>query len=317
MLKRFSVIAVFIIIFSMLSGCSMSIEKDDKLNIVTTIFPSGDWIREILGDEAQNVNLTVLCDNGLDLHSYQPTADDIIAISTCDLFVYFGGESEGWVEDVLDGGVNEQMVVINLMQTPGITLFAEEESNANPHEHEGGEHPHDEHIWLSLSRAQTLCDYIAQKLGEVDTANSDIYKENVKAYSDKLQSLDTKYRKTVEETAFNTLVFADRFPFKYLLSDYEIDYYAAFEGCSSESEASFETIVFLSGKLKELGLKSVITIDGSASNIASAVISSAGGNYEVLKLDSMQSVSRDDIKNGITYISVMEENLKTIEKALN
>ena len=316
MLKKFSLIAVFIIIFSIFSGCSTSPQKDDKLNIVTTIFPSGDWISEILGDNAEKVNLTVLCDNGLDVHSYQPTADDIIAISTCDVFVYFGGESEEWVEDVLDGAVNEQMVVVNLMQTPDITLFAEE-SGTEPHEHEGGEHPHDEHIWLSLTRAQTLCDYIAQKLGEADPANADLYKENAKAYSDKLAALDTKYRESLENAVFNTLIFADRFPFKYLLSDYGIEYYAAFEGCSSESEVSFDTIVFLSGKLKELGLKSVITIDGSASNVASAVISSAEGNYTVLELDSMQSVSREDMQTEMTYISVMEENLKTIEKALN
>lgn len=318
MYKRFSLVAVFIIIFTTFVGCTAEVPKNDKLNIVTTVFPSGEWISEILGEKAENASLTILCDNGLDMHSYQPTADDIIKISTCDVFVYFGGESEKWVEDVLNQATNEEMVVVKLMETPDITLFEEADTAAVPHEHEAGEeHSHDEHIWLSLTRAQTLCSNIAEKIGEADTQNAEVYKENAKAYNLKLQELDNKYRQAVEDAEFDTLLFADRFPFRYLLADYGINYYAAFSGCSSESEASFETIVFLSDKLKELGLKSVITVDNPTSDIASTVIAAAGGNYEVLSLNSMQSVTRADIESKMTYISVMEENLEVIKKALN
>ena len=499
MKKYISLLIAAVMAICCLAGCSqknsdISTENTTELKVVTTIFPEYDWVRQIAGDQISNIDLTMLLDNGVDLHSYQPTADDIMKISDCDIFVYVGGESDEWVEDALKEAVNKDMQVINLLEVlkdtvkteeamPGVQAeeghnhgyshFADSDvqdrslsdwsgdwqsvypyildgtldqvmekkaesgrktaeeykesyiasyetdiekisidgnmitytrkdgtstatydsegfyirhkddgskqvrykyqkasgdadaptyivfsdhniSSAEPeHFHlyfgedgfdslvEEGKHfptfypasligteiademleheekEYDEHVWLSLKNAETLCKAIAEALEKADPANKDMYDANLTAYEEKLASLDTSYQNAVKDAPQKTLLFGDRFPFRYLVDDYGLSYYAAFAGCSAESEASFETISFLAEKVDELGLKYVMTIEKSDQKIAKTIIENTRDkNQSILALDSMQSTTSEDVANGTTYLSVMESNLNVLKKAL-
>lgn len=295
---------------------------EEAIQVVTTIFPEYDWVRQIAGEEISHIDLTMLLDNGVDLHSYQPTADDIAKISDCDLFIYVGGESDEWVEDALKEAVNKDLKVINLLEVLGDGVKEEEiVEGMQAEEEEGEEEEHeeekDEHVWLSLKNAETLCQTISADLQEIDPENKDVYAANASVYLEKLSVLDTAYQSTVDAASQKTLLFGDRFPFRYLVDDYGLSYYAAFVGCSAETEASFETITFLAGKVDELGLHSVLTLENSNQKIAKTIIENTSGkNQEILTLDSMQSTTSADVANGTTYLSVMENNLNVLKKAL-
>lgn len=477
-------------------SANVSKEKTNKIKVVTTIFPEYDWVRQIAGNKISNINLTMLLDNGVDLHSYQPTTDDIMKISNCDLFIYVGGESDAWVEDALKEAVNKDMKVINLLDVLKDTVKTEEMmpgmQNEEGHNHgyshfadsdvkdrsltdwsgewqsvypylengdldkvmerkaengdktveeysayydkgyktevekividgknstiefvkngtvakasykykgyqiydyESGsrgvryffesiggsadapkyvqfsdhgiepgkaEHFHiyagnagfdalskemenwptyypadmtgseiaedmleheekeyDEHVWLSLKNTETLCKAIADAMEKIDPANKDTYAANLTAYEDKLSTLDTSYQDAVKKASQKTLLFGDRFPFRYLVDDYGLSYYAAFAGCSAESEASFETISFLAKKIDELGLKNIMTIEKSDQKIAKTIIKNTKDKKQnILTLDSMQSTTSDDVANGTTYLSIMENNLDVLKEAL-
>ena len=325
----------------LLAGCGKQNEQtasdETRLRVVTTIFPEYDWVREILGDKADNAEVTMLLDNGVDLHSYQPTADDIVKISECDLFIYVGGESDDWVDDALKNAANKNMKVINLLEALGDSVKTEEvvegmqeEEHDHDHDHEDAdehddakEHDHeeeaeyDEHVWLSLKNAQTLCSAISGVLQQIDPDNKDTYAANASAYIKKLSALDADYQAAVDAAACKTVLFGDRFPFRYLADDYGLRYYAAFAGCSAESEASFETISFLAGKVDELNLPCVLTIEGVQHKIAETIVrNTAAKNQKVLTMDSMQSTTSKDAANGATYLSVMEQNLSVLKEAL-
>lgn len=315
-----------------LAGCGEKnkSEKNADLSIVATIFPGYDWVREIMGDEAENADITMLMDNGTDLHSYQPTADDISKISQCDLFIYAGGESDEWVKDALKQAENKDMKVINMIEVLGDSVKTEEvvEGMESEHDHdhdEDGDHhdsdqevEYDEHTWLSLKNAEMICEAIENDLSSLDPENKDIYKKNSEEYISKLSELDSKYQKTVDDAARKTVLFGDRFPFRYLTDDYGLDYYAAFVGCSAETEASFKTVKFLAEKVDELDLPCVMTIEGSDHKIAETIIrNTADKDQKVLTMDSMQSVTVSDLKDGKTYLSVMEKNLEALKEALN
>ena len=310
-----------------LAGCGKQNDTNqtDKLSIVTTIFPEYDWVREILGDKADNAEITMLLDNGVDLHSYQPTADDIVKISDCDLFIYVGGESDEWVEDALRNAANGNMKVINLLEVLGDSVKTEEiveGMQEAEHEHEDAEeHEHeeeaDEHVWLSLKNAKMLVRVISKALQELDPDNKDIYAANADAYVKKLSALDTEYQAAVDAASNKTILFGDRFPFRYLVDDYGLRYYAAFVGCSAETEAGFETISFLAKRVDELKLPCVLTIEGAQHKIAETVVrNTTAKNQRVLTMDSMQSTTSKDVKNGTTYLSVMEKNLSVLKEAL-
>ena len=476
-------------------------KPDEKsLKIVTTIFPEYDWVHEILGDKADRAEITMLLDNGVDLHSYQPTADDIVKISDCDLFIYVGGESDGWVYDALKNATNKNMKVINLLDVLGDSVKAEEtvegmqeeehdhdhghdeeitkgdiedrtlsdfagewkslypyllngdldeycehkaeededrsttkdtylekykaswqcdadrisingetitftfadgkivsaeysyagyqpklndegkissvryqfetvDADApkyvqfNDHGHEPGEAEHfhiyfgsdsfdtlmdsknnpffvkntlsvdeildelmgheheeesDEHVWLSLKNAKVLVNAISKSLQELDPDNKDTYAANSDAYVKKLSALDADYQAAVDGATYKTVLFGDRFPFRYLVDDYGLDYYAAFVGCSAETEASFETISFLAKKADELNLPCVLTIEGTQHKIAETIVkNTTAKNQKVLTMDSMQSTTSKDVANGTTYLSIMEKNLSVLKAALH
>lgn len=303
----------------------------DSLSIVTTIFPVYEWTRNIVGE---NADIKMLIDSGVDLHSYQPSAEDILRISECDVFIYVGGESDEWVGDALGEAVNKDMVVLNLMEALG-GRAKEEESvegmQAEEHEHGNGEaheeeeemHEHeegpeyDEHIWLSLQNASVLSGVIADALSKADETNAETYRANAVAYKEKVAALDESYKEAVSEASVRTLLFGDRFPFRYMTDDYDLDYYAAFAGCSAETEASFETIAFLASKVDELGLKTIMTIEGSDRSIAESIAENTKNkNQTILALDSMQSTTAEDVDAGADYLSIMESNLEVLKQAL-
>lgn len=315
MKKIFLILAIFCALTT--SVFAAKAKKSDKLKVVTTIFPEYDWAREIIGDKASNVELTLLLGNGVDLHSYQPSIQDIVKISTADIFIYVGGESDGWVKDALKNATNKNMKVINLMETLGDKLKAEEVKEGMQAEEEEDEVEYDEHVWLSLRFAKILTTEIANALCEKDAANAAAYKANLSAFAAKLDALDAKYAAAVKAGSKNTILFGDRFPFRYFVEDYGLDYFAAFAGCSAETEASFETVIFLSKKVDELGLNSVLKIESSDGKIARTIIQNTKSkNAKVLTMDAIQSTTLKQAKAGATYLSIMEGNLKVIEEAL-
>ncbi len=333
MKKIIAAATALLVAAGMFTGCGASEKptaQGDKLKIVMTIFPEYDWTREILGDQSERAEVTMLLDNGVDLHSYQPTADDLIKIAECDLFIYVGGESDGWVESALASTSNPDRAVINLIDTLGDSVKLEEVVEGmqeTEHDHEEDEdHAHDadeqeaetdEHVWLSLRNAQAVCQKIAEKLGEIDPEHEQAYTQNALAYIDQLAALDAKYQAAVDAANNKTLVFGDRFPFRYLTEDYGLDYYAAFVGCSAETEASFETIRFLAEKTDALGLSHVLTIENPKHKIAETVVANTSDkNQQVLSMDSMQSVTSKDVAAGATYLSIMEHNLDVLTQAL-
>lgn len=294
-----------------------SFKDSDKLQIVTTIFPEYDWVREILGERSDNAEITFLLESGVDMHSFQPSVNDILKISECDMFVYAGGESDKWAQDALKEASNKDIIAVNLLDVLGDSVKEEEMLEGMEHEDEEESEP-DEHVWLSLKNAEKFCNYIAEKLAEIDPENAEIYKHNNQAYVEKLSALDEKYQREISSGKRNVLLFADRFPFRYMTDDYNISCYAAFPGCSAETQASFETITFLAGKIDELELTSVITIEGSDNKIAETLINTSKlKNQNILTLNSMQSITSEDIDKGVTYLSIMESNLETVKKALN
>ena len=304
----------------MLAGCAPKQQQNTtKLKIVATTFPQYDWIREIIGKDNTNVDLQLLMKNGGDLHSYQPTAGDIANIADANLFVYVGGESDEWVDDALKEKTNKDMKVVNMMQTLGDDIDEEEEGlekESEDHDHE--EIEYDEHVWLSLKRAQKIVKAIADELGELDSTNAKKYQENAEAYIAKLAALDKSYESTVNTVKNKTWIFADRMPFHYLAKDYGITTYAAFNGCSTETNASFATIVSLAKYADELGIKHIMTIEGSDKKLAKAVIeNTTDKNQDILTLNSLQSVSQSDIDKGLTYYGAMEENLKVLAQSFN
>ena len=337
------VLAVLLALSLLITGllpCA-ALAAASKTSVVTTIFPIYDWVRQIVGENSALVEITMLLDNGVDLHSYQPSAQDILKIATADLFVYVGGESDGWVEDVLKSANNPRLKTVNLLEALGDRVKAEEivegmehehdhedeeehdHEHEEDHDHEEHDHDHeeeeaDEHVWLSLRNAQYLVKILADSLAEADAARADSYLANAAAYNEKLAALDAEYAAAVENAAYKTILFGDRFPFRYLADDYGLTYFAAFSGCSAESEASFATIVFLAQKVDELGLPAVLTIENPKMRIAETIVSTTKAkNQKILSMDSMQGITSRDVQAGAAYLAIMENNLQVLIDALN
>lgn len=379
MKKTITLLLIAIMTVCALSGCGKTKGSDatnGKIKVVTTIFPQYDWVKQILGDKSDKVDLTLLINKGVDLHSYQPSTSDIAKISEADLFIYVGGESDEWVDAVLKQTKNKNLKVINLMDILGDNVVEEElkegmqeskhhhdedekhddakhedkhddhddhddakhedkhddhddakhedkhddhDSDDDKHHHHDGEKPeNDEHVWLSLRNAKLICGKIEEALSEIDKDNAETYKKNYENYAKKLDELDGKYKSTIESSKYKTVIFGDRFPFRYLVKDYNLDYFAAFVGCSAESEASFDTITFLANKTDALGINNILTIEGAKHKIADTIVENTKNkNQKVLTMDSMQSTTSKDIESGTSYLGIMEKNLEVLKQALN
>ncbi len=327
MKKILCVLAALLLITAALAGCksggSTPADAGGKPVIVTTVFPLYDWTRSLLGDAAEKCDLSMLMDSGVDLHSFQPTAADIMKITTCDMFIYVGGESDAWVEDVLAQAVNKDIVCVNLLETLGERAREEEdkegmEPHEEEHEEEEEEGPeYDEHIWLSLKNAAFLCEALSEKLKVLLPDDAGTVAAASEAYAGQIHALDGEYEAAVNAAEIKTLLFGDRFPFLYLTKDYGLDYFAAFRGCSAESEASFKTVAFLADKVDELGLKAVMQIETADGSIANTIINNTETkDQKVLTLNSLQSITSQDVGSGVTYLGVMQENLNVLKEAL-
>ena len=307
--KLLLILALFLLVPA-LAGCGEQ-KKADSLSVVAAIFPEYDWTREIIGD-IPGVRLHFLVDDGVDPHSFQPSVADLVTVSECDLLIYGGGESDKWLEDALKESKNIQAISL-------LALLGEQAHNEEIVEGmqvTETEEEADEHVWLSPKNASLFCTAIAEKLCELDSAHEEQYRANLAAYLEKLDALDEAYRKTVQNANKDTIVVCDRFPYRYLTEGYGLHYYAAFPGCSAETGASFETVVFLADKVKELELNALLVTEASDGRLAKTVAENAGKpSMEVLALHSMQSVSREKAAD-LSYLSVMEQNRQVLEKAL-
>lgn len=301
-----------------LVGCAIQTPTpNEKIQVVVTIFPEYDWSRELIQGVEDQYELTLLLENGVDFHNYQPTTDDMLKISTADLFIYVGGESDAWVEDTRKVVTNPNQKVCNLMEILQDQLLEEEMVEGMEEDEEEEEEAFDEHIWFSLDHAMTVCESIQDALIEIDPENKALYQENYLSYQQQLQDMKEKYETTLSSRSHNLLLFADRFPFRYLTEDYGISYYAAFKGCSAETEASFETIRFLTEQVKQNQLDYICVTESSDQKIAETIMTnSEKEDITILVFDSMQAITKQDIQNGVTYLSLFEQNLSVLTKAL-
>lgn len=302
------------------------------LRIVCTGFPQYDFVNQVLGENPAGIEVVYLLASGVDIHNYQASAEDMIKIKTSDLLLYTGGESEQWVDTLVQQTSGNRFKAMSLLEMVDakeevIVEGMEDDHDDEPHgdkteEHEDEDHPgesvYDEHVWLSLRNSVRIVDAVCGAISGIDPTHEAIYQSNAAAYTDKLNKLDSSYEQVVREAKRDCILVADRFPFRYLADDYHLTYYAAFPGCSAETEASFETVVFLAEKVGELKLPSVFITDGSNGKIARTVIDNSRQKEAVIKtLNSIQSVSADDINSGVTYLGLMEENLILLKEALN
>ncbi len=305
----------------------------DKISIVCTTFPQYDWVNNIIGKKSNRFDTTLLLNNGVDMHSYQPTIRDIAIAGSGDLFIYVGGESDTWVSDALKEAKNKDLKAINLMAVLGDSIKEEEIVEGMQegkgflgHSHKEGEEAddveeepeYDEHIWLSIRNAEVLVKNIAQEIAQLDEKNAKIYEKNAANYIKKLDKLDKQYATIIQNGKYKAILFGDRFPFRYLADDYHLKYYAAFVGCSAETMAGFETVTFLSKKVDELHLPVILTIENSDGRIAESIrTNTRTKNQQILVMNSLQSVTKEQLLDGITYLKVMRENLSVLSEALN
>ena len=292
----------------------------NKIEVVCATFPAYDWARQVVGDESDHVNITYLMGSGVDLHSFQPSVEDVARIADADLFIYVGGESDQWPADAVKAANNPQLHSLSLLEAVGDAAVEEEAvEGMQPDEDEAeGDKAYDEHVWLSLHNARAVVGALADELGAVDPDRAATYKVNAQAYADELADLDARYAEAIRNAPNNTLLFADRFPFRYLAEDYDLDYYAAFAGCSAETEASFDTVAFLAKKLDELKLNAVLVLENSDQKMAQTVIkATAKKDQKILVVDSLQSTKQEEVDAGKTYVDAMEKNLSAIVEALS
>lgn len=319
-LKRlFSLLLAGMMLLGGLSGCSAPAEQEEGLSVVATIFPQYDFARQVMGGSE---GLTMLLRPGQEVHSYEPTPQDIIAIQNCDLFIYVGGESDAWIEDVLDGMDTSDMVILSLMDV--VDPLEEDTENVleNPEEHnheEDGTHLHeeeyDEHVWTSPKNAMLITQAICDALCEIDPDNAGQYQANTADYLTQLEELDAAFREVIGDAQRDTLFFGDRFPLLYFVREYGLNYYAAFPGCASETEPSAATVAKLIDLVREEAAPVVYQIELSNGNIARSIADSSGARVETFY--TCHNITADDFNAGETYLSLMQRNVESLKEALN
>lgn len=325
--KLFILILISVLcVLTVFSSCTkpdMNAGGTDKKKIITvSVFPIYDWVREVSRGSG-GVDVRLLIDSGTDMHSYQPSAADILKITQSDMFIFVGGESDEWAKKALENDSSSKTEALAVTDALEDYLLAEEElpgiEDKHSHAHEeAGETENDEHVWLSLKNAEVFTDIIAEKLASTDPENADLYYNNAKNYVSRLSELESEYNSVVKNAKRDIIIVCDRFPFRYLTDEFSIKYYAAFSGCTSETDASFKTVSFLINKANELKTDCLITADGSDKKLARTVASCMNEkDIKILTLDSMQTVSKRDIDGGKTYLSVMRSNLETLSCALD
>ena len=282
----------------------------EGLNIVCTVFPAYDFAREIAGEKA---NVTLLVPPGSEAHSFEPTPQDIIRIENCDLLIRNGGESEAWLEEILEGREDEipSLTMMDCVET--LEEEAKEGMQGVSHDHEH-EEEYDEHVWTSPVNAELIVSALCERLTAIDPENGSFYRANWKDYVSGLQKLDAAFRETVENGKFDTLIFADRFPVRYFVEEYGLDYYAAFPGCADDTEPSAKTVAFLIDKLRSEGIPAVMYIEFSNEKMADVICEDTG--CEKLLFHSCHNVSAEQLKDGVSYLELMWGNVESLKEAL-
>lgn len=312
----------------MLTACKPQSRSEQAapLSIVVASYPEYDWLCQIIGKENSSVKVKLLMDGGVDLHSYEPNIQDIAAITEADLFIYNGGSSYKWVDRVLSLKANKDRKVLNLLESlseqrelpQGESCHHEHETCCDhDHDHDHDHDVADEHIWLSLRNAVILSGVIEQELSALVPTQAAQFQANAQAYIAQLKALDARYASMVQQAGRDAIIIADRFPFSYMMQDYGIKYHAAFQGCSAETEASFETIRELTEDMRELSPKVILILKGGMRQLAQTLISnSAQTQCQILEMNDLHSVSPASRAQGEDYASIMEANLKVLEVAL-
>jgi len=318
-MKRLFTIPAWIFIFSITifsggcrrieSGRTRLAKANGKINVVSVIFPSYDFVRAIAGDR---VNLIMLLPLGSESHSYEPTPKDIITIKDSSLFIYPGGENSAWVERILDtiSNLSENMIVLNMLDL----VDAVEEEIVEGMEEDEEEPAYDEHVWTSPQNAKAIVAAITEALCELDNANADFFRQNAAAYSAQLDELDASFRAVVDSAKRKTIIFGDRFPFRYLADAYGLEYFAAFPGCSTDTEPSAATVAFLINKVKSEKLPVIFHIELSNEKMADTISEATGAKK--LLLHSCHNLTKNDFEKGFTYLDVQKANVVNLKEAL-
>ena len=311
-MKR-KIILLIVMMALVLSGCTAGVEtKPNELKVVSTIFASYDFARQIAGDYGE---ISMLLNPLTESHSYEPTPKDIVTIGECDVFIYVGGENDAWVDDILESVDTSNMIIIKMLDL--VDKCKEEHVEGMEHDHDHEEHEHeewDEHVWTSPKNAMIICEKICDAFCQVNQVREKDYKDNLASYMEELKTLDDSFADAVENGNRSTLVFGDRFPLRYFTEEYGLKYYAAFPGCSSDTEASAATIAFLIDKVKEEKIPVVFKIELSSDNIARTIAEDTGAT--VRTFNTCHNVTAEEFSQGVTYISLMEQNLEVIKEAL-
>lgn len=310
MIKKFLALAlVCLMSIGVFSGCEA---KNEKITVLCTIFPLYDWARQVVGN-SDTVEVKLLVSDGADLHSFQPTAKDAIAIRTAQIIVRVGGADDGFINELLEDGKNTDL---RLMEAEGVTLRHTAKGSEH-HDGDGHHHATDEHIWLSVRNAAAGVEAICQSISAADPKNAAAYRARADEYIAELTALDGEFERLSQTAKDPRVIFADRFPFVYLTVDYGIEYAAAFEGCTTDAEAGFDTILELSRHLDEWELSYLCVTETSDRKLFDAVCGvNRNRQIKLAVLDSMQSIKTTDIESGATYLNIMKNNLKILTDVL-
>ncbi|GHV79389.1 high-affinity zinc uptake system binding-protein ZnuA [Spirochaetia bacterium] len=308
-LLTITVIAILIFV----SGCKQRTNnngqnKNGKITITATIFPPYDFVRAIAGD---TVNLSMLLPPASESHSFEPTPKDIITIQNSDIFIYVGGESDAWVNRILESMDTRTMTIIALMDTVDVV---EEEVVEGMEAEEEEEPAYDEHVWTSPQNAGRIVRSIADALCKTDTANADFYRQNAADYIAQLEKLDAEFQAVTGNANRKTIIFGDRFPFRYFADRYGLSYFAAFPGCSTETEPSAATVAFLIDKIKRERIPVVFHIELGNERMADTIAEETGAKK--LLLHACHNISKKDFENGATYLDLMRMNVENLRRAL-
>ncbi len=306
------ILALALLLFVPACGETQEQGTDTRLSIVTTLFPAYDFAREIAGERA---SVSLLVPPGAEAHSFEPTARDMIRIQESSLFFCNGGESEAWVEELLADQQIETLVMLDCVDALEEEI-REGMQEIHEEEEEGEEGPeYDEHVWTSPVNARRICEALCERLCALDPEGEREYRANLARYAARLEELDAAFRETVESGSRRTLIFADRFPVRYFVEEYGLDYYAAFPGCADDTEPSAKTVAFLIDKVREEEIPVVFTIEFSNEKMADVICEDTG--CRKLRFHSCHNVTAEELENGVSYLQLMGENVTALKEALS
>ncbi|KAB1439873.1 metal ABC transporter substrate-binding protein [Candidatus Galacturonibacter soehngenii] len=321
MKNKIKVIMLTVLLVTVLVSCTKNspanttVEgENEKLTVVTTLFPYYDFVRQIAGDKVNNM---MLLSPGMDAHSFEPTPANMIDVQKADVFIYNGGEMENWVEQILKATENKNQVSLRMMDYVKTVVEEEKEGmETEEEEEEGLEEPeYDEHIWTSPVNAQKLVETICETLMQADEKNASYYEANAKKYLEELKELDASFQGVVNQATKKIMIVGDKFPLRYLVDEYGLDYRAAFSGCTTQTEPSADTIAYLINITKEEQVNAVFHMELSNGKIADTISEATGA--KVLTFHSTHNVTKEDFEKGVTYLELMRQNVKVLQEGLN